>query len=81
MTIVRQVQPLSMGWCLECHRDPASHLRDPKKDRVTDMAWLPPGVSSEDSDDVLTQKRAEYGRSVVEREHIAPPTECSRCHR
>ena len=24
------MQPLSMAFCLECHRDPASRLRDPK---------------------------------------------------
>ena len=23
MEVVKQVEPLSMGWCLECHRDPA----------------------------------------------------------
>ncbi|MCS6913664.1 MAG: cytochrome c family protein, partial [Myxococcota bacterium] len=27
MERVRQVEPLSMGWCLECHRDPAPRLR------------------------------------------------------
>ncbi|MCB9870289.1 MAG: cytochrome c3 family protein [Planctomycetes bacterium] len=27
MEVVRQEKPLSMGWCLECHRDPAKHVR------------------------------------------------------
>ncbi len=26
MSIVRQVAPLSMGWCLDCHRDPAPEI-------------------------------------------------------
>ena len=36
---VRQVEPLSMGWCLECHRNPAPHLRP--LDKVTDMKFQP----------------------------------------
>ena len=39
MEIVRQVEPLNMGWCLECHRDPAPHLRP--YDKITDMAFAP----------------------------------------
>ncbi len=38
MDVVHQEKPLSMGWCLECHRDPASHLR-PREVAVTDMNW------------------------------------------
>ncbi len=32
MEVVRQVSPLTMGWCLDCHRNPAEHvvpLREP----------------------------------------------------
>jgi len=81
MIIVKQVEPLSMGWCLECHRNPGSRLRDALKDRITDMNWLPPGVKWEDGEAAIAAKRAEYGKALVERDHIAPPTECSRCHR
>ena len=27
MEVVHQEEPLSMGWCLDCHRDPIPHLR------------------------------------------------------
>ena len=37
--IVRQSEPLSMGWCLRCHRNPAPHLRP--LDKVTDMDFVP----------------------------------------
>ncbi|MFO0680093.1 MAG: cytochrome c3 family protein [Polyangiaceae bacterium] len=37
MDVVRQEKPLSMGWCLDCHRDPTPHLRP--KDQVTNMEW------------------------------------------
>ena len=29
MVVVHQVSPMSMGWCLECHRNPEENLRDP----------------------------------------------------
>ncbi|MDB4991156.1 MAG: Molybdopterin oxidoreductase subunitprotein, partial [Myxococcaceae bacterium] len=39
MEVVRQDQPLSMSWCLDCHRDPGKAIRP--KDQVTNMAWQP----------------------------------------
>ena len=27
MPLMRQAEPLTMGWCLDCHRDPAPYLR------------------------------------------------------
>lgn len=37
MEVVWQHQPLSMAWCLECHREPENHLRP--VDTVTQMSW------------------------------------------
>jgi hypothetical protein len=37
MEVVRHVEPLSMSWCLDCHRDPAPHLRP--ADKVFDLGW------------------------------------------
>jgi hypothetical protein len=37
MDLVRQVQPLSMTWCLECHSDPAKNLRP--VEAITTMGW------------------------------------------
>jgi hypothetical protein len=45
MEVVRQDQPLSMSWCLDCHRDPGKHLRP--KDQITNMAWEPPAEEEE----------------------------------
>ena len=39
MVKVQQVAPLSMSWCLECHRNPTPNLRP--KDQVTNMSWTP----------------------------------------
>lgn len=38
---VHQVEPLSMAWCLDCHRSPEQHLRP--REEVTNMTWTPPG--------------------------------------
>ena len=67
MEVVRQVAPLSMGWCLDCHRDPGPQLRPP--DEVTNMRWIPP------------PDQAEWARATIEAQHIAPPVDCSGCHR
>jgi hypothetical protein len=37
MAAVHQEAPLTMGWCLDCHRDPTPHLRP--LEHITDLAW------------------------------------------
>ncbi len=39
MPVVYQSQPLSMSWCLECHRDPLPNLRP--TNQVTNMSMTP----------------------------------------
>jgi len=39
--VVRQEEPLSMGFCLECHRHPGPSLRP--KSELTNMTWKPDG--------------------------------------
>ena len=67
MEVVRQVEPLSMGWCLDCHRDPAPNVRP--VEHVFDLAWEPQG-------DART-----LGERLIEERGIAPSTDCSTCHR
>jgi hypothetical protein len=69
MEEVYQHEPLSMGWCLNCHREPEKNLRPPEE--VTNMAWTPP-----EGQDPL-----EYGKMLREKNNINPPTDCSTCHR
>jgi hypothetical protein len=65
MEKVYQHEPLSMGWCLDCHRNPEPNLRPVEE--VTNMTW--------------TQPNAEFGKEFRAKNHIAPPTDCSTCHR
>lgn len=66
MEVVRQEKPLSMGWCLQCHRNPAEHLRP--VDEVTNMNY-----HQSESYRIMAQERAKT---------LNPPVEsCSGCHR
>ena len=67
MEQVYHAKPLTMAWCLECHRDPDPHLRPPEF--VTDLDWVP------------EKDAVETGRSVREELNINPPVSCSTCHR
>ncbi len=70
MQRVEQVQSLSMGWCVDCHRSPTPFLRSPAE--VTKMNWKPPSASF-----VATQALP----PVSAGRRIEPPTHCSGCHR
>jgi hypothetical protein len=71
MDTVTHAQPLSMSFCLDCHKDPAPRLRDPKdvfnldSKRLVDQG--PAGV----------KKATEY----VHNWKLMPPQSCSGCHR
>jgi len=67
MEVVQQVQPLSMGWCLECHRNPTPNLRPLSE--ITNMTWKPPRDP---------EARA---RQIAELRPVHPPVDCSGCHR
>lgn len=66
MEVVFQVEPLSMSWCLECHRNPEQFLRP--NSEVTTMGYTYP-------DDFVQQNLQR-----IEAEGIQPPTNCSACH-
>ncbi|HIN86282.1 MAG TPA: cytochrome C, partial [Myxococcales bacterium] len=67
METVQQDQPLSMSWCLDCHRNPTPHLRP--KDQVTNMRYNPATAGYNPAGDPARTRE------------LAPPTHCSGCHR
>jgi len=69
MPLMRQSAPLTMGWCLDCHRDPAKALRP--EDEIFATDWQPP------------PDQAERGEALLKHYHISVPhlTDCSVCHR
>ncbi len=66
MVVVQQKEPLSMGWCLTCHRQPEQFLRDPGE--VTTMGYQNP------------EGFVEANLERIKREGISPPENCSGCH-
>lgn len=64
--VVMQVEPLSMGWCLECHRNPEMHLRP--QSEITTMGWEAP------------ENQVELARKIIKEKSIDPPESCSACH-
>jgi len=69
MPLTWQEKPLTMGWCLDCHRDPAPHLRP--RSEVFSMTWArgpddPPGAA------LAEAYRVRDSRTL---------TSCSTCHR
>ena len=69
MPLTVQAVPFTMEFCLDCHRDPAPHLRP--LDRVTDMGWTRSEHSGELGKDLVKQ----YGIRLGEL------TYCYVCHR
>lgn len=69
METVYQARQLSMAWCLECHRNPAPHIRP--AEFVTNLEWTwPEGVDVEAEVDKLMKEH-----------RIAPKDDCNVCHR
>jgi hypothetical protein len=72
MDIVQQAQPLSMGWCLDCHRNPAPHLRP--LDQITNLGWKPPtGEAGKHMQQELMKKFDIRDKAYMQA--------CSTCHR
>jgi hypothetical protein len=69
MPLMVQAEPLTMGWCLDCHRNPAMNLRT--EDEIFLLDWTPPDNQMQRGHELL---RA-YGIDVS---HL---TDCSVCHR
>jgi hypothetical protein len=67
MPVVTVVAPLTMSWCLECHRNPEPNLRP--VDQVTSMDY----VSAKD--------QMVLGRELRKQYNLNPSTDCSTCHR
>jgi len=68
MKIIRHDQPLTMGWCLDCHHHLDEALRP--KTQVTNPLWKPDGKSKEEVSDDLKQMLG-----------VNPPSHCGGCHR
>lgn len=65
MDVVHQAEPLSMSWCLDCHREPEKHIRPVEE--VTTMGYQ-------------DENQLDTGRDLVARQNINAPIYCQACH-
>ena len=68
MDEVSHAKPFSMGFCLECHRNPEKHIRPLEK--VTDLAW-----------EISAHDQLISGKALVKEWDIKSSDHCSACHR
>jgi hypothetical protein len=82
MEVVWQASPMSMGWCLECHRNPEDRLRPPGL--VTAMGYDaqadPDRAEDADAAKALRAERRQANLARIGAENIQPPQNCSACH-
>ncbi|HSN89657.1 MAG TPA: cytochrome c3 family protein [Anaeromyxobacteraceae bacterium] len=67
MPAIQKVQPFTMQWCLDCHRNPYARLRP--LEEVTSMTWQPEGDPEA------------LGRDLAKKLDVKPRTNCTTCHR
>jgi len=74
MDEVYHAKPLSMSFCLNCHRDPAAFIRP--ADKVTDLGW-----KWNPDPDVAAHMQETNGVELVKHWHVESLQNCSACHR
>jgi hypothetical protein len=67
--LVAKAQPLTMEWCLDCHRAPEQYLRE--SDDILNQDWLPASNQAEVGERLLQEYQ-------INKERL---TNCSTCHR
>jgi hypothetical protein len=67
MNQLYQAAPLTMEWCLACHRNPLPNVRP--REQVFNMAWEPPA------------EQVGLGHELMKAYDVHPRTDCSTCHR
>jgi len=70
MQVVVHDQPLSMGWCLDCHRHPEEQLRPLNEVTNIGFDWRPPEG----------QTQREFRLHMKDQLRIKAPLECAGCH-
>jgi hypothetical protein len=70
MPLMSQQAPLTMEWCIDCHRNPGKNVRP--RSEVFNLHWQPPADA----------RRAAAQRAALVKEYkLQSLTNCSTCHR
>ena len=73
METVYHAKSLSMGFCLDCHRNPQPNLRP--LDQITNLNWIPDQIM------IDGKAHADWANEFVKNNKIKPPQSCTGCHR
>jgi hypothetical protein len=65
MNLMYQASPLTMEWCLNCHRNPEKFIRP--REEVFNMNYVP-------------KNQSVLGPKLVQEYHVRSKTHCSACH-
>lgn len=68
MPLVHQDTPLTMAWCLECHRDPTKNL-------------VPPSAVFTAAGEIEPKNEDDLAAYIYNLEHVQSMTNCTDCHR
>lgn len=81
MPIVYQREPLSMSWCLDCHRNPENHiLGEADHGRLTDLAWVESELKKRQEGGEAGKASLMNAEHVIKSLHIQGPENCGACH-
>ena len=75
MSLTRQSTPMTMGWCLDCHRDPGPRLRP--ESALFDTAW----TTRDDPAGPNSAVRSRIYMAHYKIGDVAHLSDCSTCHR
>jgi hypothetical protein len=75
MEVVHHDKPLSMAFCLDCHRKPEKALRPMQE--VTNLAW---SIATQKDENPHT-KQFHAGLDIKNKWGVNPPLSCTGCHR
>jgi hypothetical protein len=84
MEVVAQVEPLNMGWCLDCHNNPAPHLRP--VEALTVMPWTPDAEWAEKAERIAYTLNPPGNHNVIRSDEdgnkfTVASAGCNGCHR
>jgi hypothetical protein len=74
MDEVRHAKPLSMTFCLDCHRNPEQNIRP--TDKVTQLDWV-----FDTDPHAAAEKQKKFGDAAVKDWKVNASQNCSACHR
>jgi hypothetical protein len=77
MEVVWQDQPHSMGWCLDCHRNPEMHLRP--LEEVYNFKYSDADVARYTKDQSV-KTTVDLGLKLKEQFQVKPKESCATCH-